>query len=94
MNPQGTIFMVTPTPYGNYCVMYTMEGGWGTEIGEASGLCHIAEDGTIMGDGYDYNTGIDAPGIWTGEFGRVGLRPGGGRFRALRLLAERLLRHG
>jgi hypothetical protein len=69
MNPQGTVFMVTPTPWGNYCVMYTMEGGWGTHVGEASGLCHIAADGTIMGDGYDYDTGIDGPGIWTGEFG-------------------------
>ena len=69
MNPQGTIFMVTPTPWGNYCVMYTMEDGWGTHVGEASGLCHIASDGTIMGDGYDYDTGVDGPGIWTGEFG-------------------------
>jgi len=67
-NPAGTEFMVSPSPYGNYCVSWTMEGGWGYHVGQASGLCHLAADGTIMGDGYPAE-GPDWPAYWAGTVG-------------------------
>jgi hypothetical protein len=66
MNPSGTVFMATPTPWGNYCVQWTMEGGWGTEVGQAGSVCHLADDGTIAADGYE-PYGYDYPGYWLGE---------------------------
>jgi len=65
MNPQGTIFMATPTPWGNYCVQWTMEGGWGTKVGSASSLCHIGTDGSIMADGI--TNGVAQASHWLGE---------------------------
>ena len=67
-NPAGTEFMVTPSPYGIYCVSWTMEGGWGYHVGNASGLCHLAADGTIMADGYPAE-GPDWPAYWAGTVG-------------------------
>jgi hypothetical protein len=66
MNPSGTVFMASPSPFGNYCVQWTKDGGWGTEVGNAGGVCYLAEDGTIAADGYE-PYGYDYPGYWLGE---------------------------
>jgi len=68
MNPQGTVFMATPTYFGNYCFEWTREGGWGREIGEALSVCRISADGTIMASGlYPGSDPAYAwPGTWAG----------------------------
>jgi hypothetical protein len=66
MNPQGTVFMATPTYFGNYCFEWTREGGWGTEIGEALSVCRISADGTIMASGL--YPGSDPPYAWPGTW--------------------------
>ena len=69
MNPQGTVFQVTPTYYGNYCFLWTREAGWGTEIGQSNSVCRISADGTIMGTGLypGSDPGYGWPGTWAGE---------------------------
>jgi hypothetical protein len=69
MNPQGTVFMATPTWYGNYCFQWTREGGWGTEVGEATSPCRMSANGTIMASGlYPGSDPAYAwPGTWLGE---------------------------
>jgi len=66
MNPQGTVFMATPTYYGNYCFKWTREGGWGTEVGEATSSCRISSNGTIMASGL--YPGSDPPAAWPGTW--------------------------
>jgi hypothetical protein len=68
MNPQGTVFMATPTYFGNYCFKWTREGGWGTEIGEATSACQMSANGTIMATGlYPGSDPAYAwPGTWAG----------------------------
>jgi len=66
MNPQGTVFLVSPTWFGNYCMVWTREGGWGTWIGESDGLCRISANGTIMGTGL--YPGADPPYLWPGTW--------------------------
>ncbi len=68
MNPQGTVFMATPTWFGNYCFEWTRDGGWGTEIGEATSSCRISANGTIMASGlYPGSDPAYAwPGTWAG----------------------------
>ena len=69
MNPQGTVFMATPTFFGNYCFQWTREGGWGTEIGEATSACQMSANGTIMASGlYPGSDPAYAwPGTWQGQ---------------------------
>jgi len=66
MNPQGTVFMATPTWFGNYCFKWTREAGWGTEVGEATSPCFISRNGTIMADGL--YPGSDPPYAWPGTW--------------------------
>jgi len=68
MNPQGTIFMASPNYFGNYCFEWTREGGWGTEVGEATSACRISANGTIMASGlYPGSDPAYAwPGTWAG----------------------------
>jgi hypothetical protein len=68
MNPQGTVFMASPTYFGNYCFKWTREGGWGTEIGAADGACRMSSGGTIMAGGLfpGSDPGYAWPGTWAG----------------------------
>jgi hypothetical protein len=65
MNPEGTVFMANPAAWGNYCVKWTKDGGWGEQVGDSGSVCFIADDGTIAGDGYE-PYGYAYPGYWTG----------------------------
>jgi hypothetical protein len=65
MNPSGTVFMATPSVYGNYCVKWTKDGGWGEHVGSAGSVCFLADDGSIAADGYE-PYGYDYPGYWLG----------------------------
>jgi hypothetical protein len=68
MNPDGTVFMANPSFGGNYCIEWTREGGWGTQIGASSSACRISSEGTIMAGGLypDSDPGYAWPGTWTG----------------------------
>jgi hypothetical protein len=75
MNPEGTVFMANPSFLGNYCVEWTRENGWGTQIGSASSTCRIASNGTVMASGvYPTSNPLGFPGslpstwpgTWTG----------------------------
>jgi hypothetical protein len=78
MNPSGTVFMANPSAYGNYCVKWTREGGWGEEVGEAGGVCFIADDGTIAGDGANYDIMDYWPGYWLGAVNQWDFVPDAG----------------
>ena len=73
MNPQGTIFMTSPSYFGNYCFEWTREQGWGTEVGQSYSVCQISKKGTIMGEGLvpgsdpaylSAGTWAGAPNVW------------------------------
>ena len=73
MNPQGTVFMASPTWFGNYCFTWTRENGWGTEVGQSDNYCRISAEGTIMGTGLvpgsdpaylSAGTWAGAPNLW------------------------------
>jgi hypothetical protein len=68
MNPQATIFMVNPAFSGNYCIEWTREGGWGTQVGTSQSVCRISEEGTIMANGIypGSNPAYTSPATWTG----------------------------
>jgi hypothetical protein len=77
MNPEGTIFMVNPAYSGNYCIEWTREGGWGTQVGESTSTCRLSSGGVVMGTGRRYGTPPNEatrpdtyvygwPGTWTG----------------------------
>lgn len=69
MNPQGTVFIASPSYFGNYCFMWTYEDGWSTEIGDSSSFCRMSYDGTIMASGLypGSDPGYAWPGTWLGE---------------------------
>jgi hypothetical protein len=67
MNPSGTVFMANPGAYGNYCVQWTREGGWGTHVGSAGSVCNITDDGIIGANGAMIDWGYYWPGYWLGE---------------------------
>jgi hypothetical protein len=66
-SPDGQIIMVSPSPWGNYCFMWTMDGGWGTEVGASGTLCHVTNDGDVAGSGPNYDLNRYDPGYWAGE---------------------------
>jgi hypothetical protein len=66
MSPDGSIIMVSPD-WSNYCFMWTKDGGWGTEVGEAGSLCYVTNDGEVAGDGPNYDIWDYNPGYWLGE---------------------------
>ena len=68
MNPQGTVFLVSPNYFGNYCMIWTRENGWGTWIGESTNYCRISADGTIMGTGLypGSDPAYASAGTWAG----------------------------
>lgn len=77
MNPEGTVFMVNPSWAGNYCIEWTRENGWGTQVGESTSTCRISSGGVVMGTGRRYGTPPTEPpkpdtyvygwpGTWTG----------------------------
>jgi len=68
MNPDGTVFIASPTYFGNYCFTWTPDGGWGTEIGEATSICRMSSNGTIMASGLypGSDPGYAWPGTWAG----------------------------
>ena len=46
ISPDGQTFMANPSAWGNFCVMYTLEEGWGTRVGSAgSGRRDRVSDG-------------------------------------------------
>ena len=53
MDPAGTFFMANPSYSGNYCIEWTREGGWGTQIGQSTSVCRISAEGTVMGTGVE-----------------------------------------
>jgi hypothetical protein len=65
-SPDGNVFMANPAAWGNYCVKYTLDGGWGEHIGNSSGRCHITNDGEVAGGGYTHPSGDPWPGYWLG----------------------------
>jgi hypothetical protein len=68
MNPQGTIFLVSPSPFFDYYVEWTRDGGWGTHIGASLFPPHISSGGVVMSNGvYPGSDPVFAwPGLWTG----------------------------
>ncbi len=68
MTPDGTVFLVSPTPYGTYMAKWTRENGWGDLVGNISGTIRIAADGTVMGNGIypGSNPAYAWAGTWTG----------------------------
>jgi uncharacterized membrane protein len=68
MNPQGTVVMASPTFFGNYCVHWTQENGWGALVGESVGECQVSANGTIMGTGIypGSDPAYGWPGTWAG----------------------------
>jgi hypothetical protein len=79
MNPDGTVFLVNPALFGNYCIEWTRENGWGTQIGESTSTCRISSGGAVMGTGRRYGQPPNEPtpprdpsyvygwpGTWTG----------------------------
>ena len=66
MNPEGTIFMATPSVYGNYCVKWTKDGGWGEHVGSAGSVCFLTNDGTIGANGYFDDGSYSWPAYWLG----------------------------
>jgi len=67
MNPEGSVFMATPSAYGNYCVQWTKDGGWGTHVGSAGSVCFLTNDGTVGANGAMIDLGYYWPGYWLGE---------------------------
>jgi hypothetical protein len=79
MNPQGTRFIVIPTPGQAYCMEWTREGGWGTQFGESLTTCRMSEGGVVIGTGRRFGQPPNEPtpirppefvygwpGLWTG----------------------------
>jgi hypothetical protein len=75
MNPEASIFLVNPSYFGNYCIEWTPEGGWGTQIGASTSACKLATNGAVMGTGaYPPENPLGFigtppsawPGVWTG----------------------------
>jgi len=72
MNADGTLFLVSPSPWGAYLVKWTREGGWGDHVGQTDGgqirLSNLGD--TVMGNGK--YPGSNPPyawaGTWTGAF--------------------------
>jgi len=66
MTADGQTMIVTPTPYGAYCVFWNYNTGWGQEIGQSGSSCVISADGSaVMGSGYNADGQAQA-GVWTG----------------------------
>jgi hypothetical protein len=42
MNPQGTVFLVSPSIFADYYVEWTREAGWGAPIGSTFGIARVA----------------------------------------------------
>ncbi len=81
MNPQGTIFVASPSFRSSYAVLWTREGGWGTQIGNVAPPIRISEDGTVMSSGIypDSNPAYLWPGTWLGStdmFSAIPSQPG------------------
>jgi len=66
MTADGNTFIVTPTPYGAYCVFWTLDGGWGEHIGSSSGACEISNDGSAVMGGTSTPEGVSLSAVWTG----------------------------
>jgi hypothetical protein len=66
MTADGQTMIVTPTPYGAYCVFWNYDTGWGQEIGSSGSSCVISADGSaVMGSGYN-SEGLAQASVWTG----------------------------
>jgi hypothetical protein len=67
MTADGNTMIVTPTPYGAYCVFWNLDTGWGQQIGSSGSSCVISADGsTVMGSGYN-SEGQAQASVWLGE---------------------------
>ena len=68
MNTQGTVFVASPDYRNGYAVLWTKEGGWGTQIGSMAPYIRLSEDGTIMSNGIypGSNPAYAWPGTWLG----------------------------
>lgn len=67
MNPEGTVFLVSPSSAGAYTVLWTREGGWGELVGNG-GPGDMSSGGVIMGNGiYPGSNPLYLwPGTWNG----------------------------
>jgi hypothetical protein len=69
MNPDGTVFLVSPSFQAGYIATWTREGGWGELVGSANaGTADISPGGVIMASGIypGSNPPYLWPGTWTG----------------------------
>src|SRR5262245_22862335 len=51
MNPEGTVFVASPTSNASYAVLWTRDGGWGTQIGSVTGFTCLSSGGAVMSNG-------------------------------------------
>lgn len=68
MNPQGTVFVVSPSFRFGYATFWTREGGWGEQIGSVSPPVRLSAEGTLMSSGVypGSNPAYAWPGTWAG----------------------------
>ncbi len=66
MNPQGTVFVATPSFSASYGILWTRKGGWGPQIGSIQPPIRISGDGTVMTNGI--YPGSDPAYIWAGTW--------------------------
>ncbi|HEX6853250.1 MAG TPA: hypothetical protein VF139_17775 [Candidatus Polarisedimenticolaceae bacterium] len=67
MNPEGTVFLVSPNASGAYTTLWTREDGWGALVGNG-GPGDMSSGGVIMGNGiYPGSNPLYLwPGTWNG----------------------------
>ena len=68
ISPDGTNFLVSPTPNGSFIVKWTPESGWGDFVGTVGGTVRLSDGGTVMSNGLfpGSNPAYAWPGEWAG----------------------------